>query len=242
MESTDIAPFADHLRAQGLQVSDKSPSGWRREGLWFQDPWGTWINICPHVPTSTRPTSESAEYKSRFGDRVDIALWQEVRPAKPPLKLGHLLMFTQDWQQAEQFYCRALGMRPTDRAAGKVTFLAAGKGVTDHHCFGLINSTHRGFQHASFQVSSIDQIGLGALRMQEAGYTESFGVGRHAIASNLFHYSRDPWGSWIEYYADMDRVSDDWICRDWSDRPYIWGPEWSPEFWGKQMNGNLEPR
>ena len=120
--------------------------------------------------------------------------------------------------------------------------MAAGSGVIDHHCFGLVPSTHRGFQHASFKVDSIDDIGFGAWRMNKAGYKEAFGPGRHALASNLFHYTRDPWGSWIEYYADMDRISDAWQTRDWSELPYVWGPEWAPEFWGKEMNGNFEPR
>ncbi|WP_397284329.1 VOC family protein [Pandoraea sputorum] len=98
-----------------------------------------------------------------------------------------------------------------------------------------------GFQHASFQVPSFDDIGYGAWRMREAGYGDGFGPGRHAIASNLFHYVRDPWGSWVEFYADMDKITDRWLCRDWNDLPYTWGPRWSPEFWGKEMNANLEP-
>ena len=144
--------------------------------------------------------------------------------------------------EAERFLCDVLGLRVADRAVGKVSFLAAGEGVIDHHCFGLVHSTHRGFQHASFQVGGIDDIGLGAWRMREAGYRDSFGPGRHALASNLFQYVRDPWGSWVEYYADMDKISERWVSRDWSVLPYIWGPEWSPEFWGGEMNANLEPR
>ena len=46
----------------------------------------------------------------------------------------------------------------------------------------------------------------------------------------------------IEYHADMDKITDQWTCRDWDDLPYIWGPDWSPEFWGQEMNANLEPR
>ena len=120
--------------------------------------------------------------------------------------------------------------------------MAAGDGIVDHHCFGLIPSSHRGFQHASFNVRDIDAIGFGVKKMREAGYRESFGPGRHALASNLFVYVRDPWGSWIEYYSDMDRISGEWQCRDWNELPYIWGPDWSPEFWGKEMNGNFEPK
>jgi catechol-2,3-dioxygenase len=135
-----------------------------------------------------------------------------------------------------------LGLRTTDRATGKVAFMAAGDGAIDHHCFGLIPSTHRGLQHASFKVGGIDDIGFGLWRMRQAGYKESFGPGRHTLASNLFHYIRDPWGSWVEYYADMDRISDKWECRDWNELPYIWGPEWAPEFWSNEMNGNVEPK
>jgi hypothetical protein len=40
----------------------------------------------------------------------------------------------------------------------------------------------------------------------------------------------------------MDKISASWTCRDWNELPYVWGPEWSPEFWGKEMNGNFEPR
>ena len=146
-------------------------------------------------------------------------------------------------EKAEAFFSDVLGLRTTDRAKGKVSFMAAGAdGVIDHHCFGLIPSTHRGFQHASFKVGGIDDIGFGAWRMRSAGYKETFGPGRHALASNLFHYFRDPWGSWIEYYADMDRISPAWQTRDWNELPYVWGPEWAPEFWGKEMNGNFEPK
>jgi catechol-2,3-dioxygenase len=167
-----------------------------------------------------------------------VKLDREPKPAR----IGHLLMFTPDYPKAEAFFEQVLGLRTSDRAAGKVSFMAAGDGVIDHHCFGLIPSTHRGFQHASFQVPGIDDIGFGVWRMRNAGYKESFGPGRHALASNLFHYIRDPWGSWVEYYAEMDRISDRWETRDWSELPYIWGPEWAPEFWGKEMNGNFEPR
>ena len=40
----------------------------------------------------------------------------------------------------------------------------------------------------------------------------------------------------------MDKITDQWTCPDWDDLPYIWGPDWSPEFWGQEMNANLEPR
>lgn len=231
----DLTAFEDHLHQLGVRTVTP-PFGAVRDGLWFQDPWGTWINLVPSSPIELPPAPVVVQEP-----RVDRHLWLDLRKPVRPLKLGHLLMFTPDFEKSEAFFCEALGLRVTDRAAGKVSFLSGGVGVRDHHCFGLIKDTHRGFQHSSFHVNSLDEVGLGGLQMHKAGHKEGFGVGRHALASNLFHYTRDPWGSWIEYYSDMDKISEAWVSKDWNDLPYIW-PQWAPEFWGKEMNANLEPR
>jgi len=237
----DEEAFADKLESAGLDVTQEPPSSWSRPGLWFQDPWGMWIHLAPKKPVVRAVGPVLPSNLDGKSERVDIDLWLEMETSRPPLRIGHMLMFTQDWEETETFFVDVLGMRTSDRAAGKVAFMSAGDGIIDHHCFGLINSTHRGLQHASFQVPNFDDIGFGAWRMNEAGYKEAFGPGRHAIASNLFHYIRDPWGSWVEYYADMDKITEAWTCRDFNTLPYIWGPEWSPEFWSGEMNANLEP-
>ena len=231
----DEAAFSDKLKRHGLNTAS-APGGAARQGLWFQDPWGTWINLSPGVSPYHDKTGEAKK------QRLDVHLWQSLNRDPKPQRIGHMLMFTPDYEKAEAFYTEVLGLRTSDRAKGKASFMSAGSGVIDHHCFGLVPSTHRGFQHASFKVNGIDDIGFGAWRMRNAGFKEAFGPGRHALASNLFHYIRDPWGSWIEYYADMDLISDAWQSRDWNELPYVWGPEWAPEFWGKEMNGNFEPR
>lgn len=235
IEPSELERFAEHLKAIGTPAAPP-PFGELRPGLWFQDPWGLWLNLTPAEGRSAQPVIAAVSEP-----RVDRHLWQELNREIRPSHLGHLLMFTNEWEKTEAYYAKALGLRTSDRAAGKVSFMAGGTGVRDHHCFGLINSTHRGFQHASFHVDSIDDLGFGALQMHKAGYQEGFGVGRHAIASNLFHYTRDPWGSWVEYYTDIDKISEAWVARDWNDLPYVW-PAWAPEFWGKEMNGNFEPR
>lgn len=234
--------FAERLAAAGLESSEALPRAGAPAGLWFQEPWGMWIHLNPMRPEAL-PVIELPPFNGGARhDRTGVALWQDVQRKRPPLRIGHMLMFTQEWERVEAFYCDVLGLRTTDRAKGKVAFMAAGEGIIDHHCFGLINSTHRGIQHASFHVAGIDDIGFTAWRMRDAGYKDSFGPGRHAIASNLFHYTRDPWGSWIECYADMDKITAEWQCRDWQSLPYIWGPEWSPEFWSNDHNANHEPR
>lgn len=231
----DMLRFHDHLSKLGV-MPVTPPFGDIRPGLWFQDPWGTWINL-----TSIQEVREESLRDKIVSVRVDRHLWSELNRDIHPNRLGHLLIFTPDWEKAQYFFQQALGLITSDRAAGKVAFMAGGRGLRDHHCFGLINGTHRGFQHSSFQVDTIDDIGFGALQMSKAGYKDGFGVGRHALASNLFFYVRDPWGSWVEYYADMDKITDAWNPQDWNDLPYIW-PDWAPEFWAHEMNANHEPR
>lgn len=231
----DMPRFHDHLAKLGAAPATP-PFGDIRPGLWFQDPWGTWINLTP-----IQAAREESLQDKIAPARVDRHLWRELNRDIRPNRLGHLLIFTPDWEKAQAFFHEALGLITSDRAAGKVAFMAGGRGLRDHHCFGLINGTHRGFQHSSFQVDSIDDIGFGALQMSKAGYKDGFGVGRHALASNLFFYVRDPWGSWVEYYADMDKITDAWNPQDWNDLPYIW-PDWAPEFWAHEMNANHEPR
>lgn len=232
----DREPFAEHLANMGVAVVTP-PFGLIREGLWFQDPWGTWINL---VPTKVKPPiSQLPPLVAE--QRVDHHKWREMERAVRPNYLGHALIFTPDYRRAEAFYQNALGLRTSDIVTDRIVFMSGGRGIRDHHCFGLVPSTHRGLQHGSFHVDSIDDIGFGALQLKKAGYSEGHGPGRHALASNLFYYARDPWGSWIEYYSDMDKISEQWQTGEWNTLPYIW-PDFQPEFWKNEMNGNFEPR
>ena len=238
----DIERFADHLHGLGEKVLETAPEDWHRDGLWFQDPWGTWINLQPrNAPAMPEPKPFLTNTEFRR-ERVGEDLFMNLDKDPKPQGLGHMLIFTADYEKAEAYYERTLGLRTTDRAAGKVSFMGAGEGVINHHCFGLINSTHRGFQHASFSMESMDEIGARTMGMIDQGYRDGFGPGRHSVSSNLFQYFRDPWGSWAEYYSDMDLIDDSWVCRDMNEKPYVWGPEWSPEFWENEMNANLESK
>jgi hypothetical protein len=133
------------------------------------------------------------------------------------------------------FYTGVLGLRVSDRIRGLVTFLNAGPG--DHHIFGFIASSHPGFHHASFEVPSIDAIALGADRMRSRGRDAGWGLGRHTIGSNFFHYNPDPWGSWTEWFSDIDQIDDSWVAGEWEVPPHLWGTPPPGTFLA-----NLEPR
>src|SRR2546430_17092077 len=69
---------------------------------------------------------------------------------------------------------------------------------------------------------------MGAANMQEAGWQPGWGLGRHVIGSNFFYYLRDPWGSFAEYFHDLDYIPQQcaWEPRDFPEAEALhpWGP------------------
>jgi hypothetical protein len=63
---------------------------------------------------------------------------------------------------------------------------------SDHHLMALAASDGAGLHHASWDVGSFDDIGLGSQQMSQAGYSKGWGLGRHVLGSNYFRYVRDP--------------------------------------------------
>ena len=55
-----------------------------------------------------------------------------------------------------------------------------------------------GHHHFSWDVGSVDEIGAGAMHMLDKGFAKGWGLGRHVLGSNFFHYVQDPWGSFSE--------------------------------------------
>ena len=72
------------------------------------------------------------------------------------------------------------------------------------------------------------------MQMADKGFTQGWGLGRHVLGSNYFHYVRDPWGSYCEYSSDIDYIP---VTCDWDpgDHPaedslYLWGPQVPKDF------------
>ena len=127
-------------------------------------------------------------------------------PVKP-LRLGHILVFSPDVMASVKFVTEALGMGLADHAQDVIAFTCARKN-SDHHMVAFAKSPGVGFHHASFQVADPDEVGRGGRALVGKAGKGDWGVGRHTIGSNFFHYIQDPWGSWFEYYSDMDHIDD----------------------------------
>ncbi|WP_088288253.1 VOC family protein [Kineosporia sp. A_224] len=222
--SFSVAPggldaLRERLERAGVAATDP-PAGAPDEGVWVVDPHGTAVQLLETEPAPARAVPDVLHNVGGTYQRFDTPAWRNVDDVLPR-RLGHCLVFTPDQAASTAFYVDVLGFAVSDRITGKVTFLNAGPG--DHHVFGFITSSHPGFHHASYEVPSIDAIGVGARRLQQTGWAKGWGLGRHTIGSNYFHYTQDPWGSWIEWFSDIDQIRDCWVPNDWDVPPHLWG-------------------
>ncbi|WP_397586602.1 VOC family protein [Sphingobium fuliginis] len=144
-----------------------------------------------------------------------------------PRRLAHLALFSGDVDKSIKFFNECLGVRLADRSASDVAFMYGAHG-SDHHMVAFARSDGPGLHHCSWEVTSVDEVGLGGEQMMAAGYGRGWGVGRHVLGSNYFRYVRDPWGSHAEYSAGMDYIPAgfDWQAADHpsEDSFYQWGP------------------
>lgn len=225
--------FAGHLAARDIPCSETAPPGGRRDGLWFRDPWQTWICLVPSLqaPVRAEPEPPASNMHGRR-QRVGEFAYEQLDRAGRPLRFQHVLLFAPDIDTEERWFVDTLGFGVSDRQRGRVSFLYAASGdCWDHHCFALVGNAARGLHHCSFEYADFDQLGFCLQRMREQGYTGGFGPGRQFLGSNVFAYIRDPWGSYAEISTDMDQIDAAVETRDWEAIPRLWGPEWAADFW-----------
>jgi hypothetical protein len=99
---------------------------------------------------------------------------------------------------------------------------------SDHHMLALAGSGGPGMHHCSWDVGTVQEVGIGGSHMASLGYDKGWGFGQHVLGANYFHYVPDPWGSYAEYSCDIDYVpaGHDWPAADHAveDSLYLWGP------------------
>jgi catechol 2,3-dioxygenase-like lactoylglutathione lyase family enzyme len=220
------------LRLEGLKIERLDPPlEFESDGFWFRDPDGLLIEIRAGQKRSPNEKTP-ALFVSTPGGIPGAPVRSQARLTKPR-RLAHVLLFTRDVPSAIEFYSRVLGLRLSDRSGNQIAFMHGIHG-SDHHLVAFAKSDGPGLHHCSWDVPSIDDIGLGASRMADSGFSAGWGLGRHVLGSNYFHYVRDPWGSYSEYSCDMDYIpaSADWRPGDFGtdDAFYVWGPSPPADF------------
>jgi catechol 2,3-dioxygenase-like lactoylglutathione lyase family enzyme len=220
----DLPRFRARLDEGRIEWMDP-PAGTQSNGLWFRDPDGTPIEI--RVAEKTSPNQKSSFENVSSAPGIAGAPSRSKVAAVYPRRLAHMLVFTRDIPKAIAFYGDVLGLRLSDRSGDMIAFMHGIHG-SDHHMIAFVKSEGPGLHHLSWDVPSVHDIGAGATLMADRGFSAGWGLGRHVLGSNYFHYVRDPWGSYAEYSADIDYVP---VDRDWAsgDHPpedsfYVWGP------------------
>jgi catechol-2,3-dioxygenase len=230
----DFEPMKRRIEGMGVRLMD-APKGFEANSVWFRDPNDFLVEV--KVAEKTSPDQKvdfGAMDVSKPGNV--IGSWGRAKkPEVQPLRFAHMLMFVANVSQSIEFYSRVLGMRLSDRTGDIIAFMHGIHG-SDHHMIAFVTANGRtpGLHHLSWDMGSINGIGLGAMQMADRGFTKGWGLGRHVLGSNYFHYMQDPWGSWSEYSADIDYigVDHDWQAKDQppEDGIYVWGPDLPKDF------------
>ena len=155
--------------------------------------------------------------------------------ARPPRRLGHLVIGTPDLEGTRDLLSHGLGYKVSDDMAPIMTFMRCS---TDHHNVALVASPVPMLQHYSWECDDVDHVGHAAtalLRTDPARH--AWGFGRHFLGSNYYWYLRDPSGSFLELYSDMDVIDDDDAWAEVQRTPVgfehianSWGPALPAEF------------
>ena len=154
---------------------------------------------------------------------------------RPPRRLGHLVIGTPAIGDTRDLLVEGLGLKVSDELEGLIAFLRCSP---DHHNVALVDSPVPLLQHYSWECDDIDHVGHSAtalLRPDPSRHT--WGIGRHFAGSNFYWYLRDPAGSYLELYSDLDQILDDeaWERRgrtpfDFEHVANSWGPDIPLEF------------
>ena len=225
----DMNRFRERMDRMGVSRLPPPP-GFESNGLWFNDPDGTLVEI--KVAEKSSPDAKSSVSNPSPPPNTRGMMMRNDAPRVRPRRLSHILVFSSDIPRSVRFYHDLLGLRLSDEA-GPVAFMHGIHG-SDHHMLAFAHSLGSGLHHLSWDVGSVQDIGLGAMHMAEQGFATGWGLGRHVLGSNYFHYVRDPWGSWCEYSSDIDYIPRDAGWEGRSHAPenafYLWGPNPPADF------------
>jgi hypothetical protein len=155
--------------------------------------------------------------------------------ARPPRRLGHLVIGTPDLAATRDLLVDGIGCKVSDEVDGIIHFLRCS---TDHHGIGLVHSPVPILQHYSWECDDIDHVGHTATALYRIDPTRhAWGLGRHFAGSNFYWYLRDPAGAFLELYSDLDQIDDDEAWEQRGRTPLslehsvnTWGPNLPTEF------------
>ena len=210
------------------------------------DPSGMPVRVAAelHELPATAPQSPQVLNVGHERPRLN----ETVRPPREPARvqrLGHVVLMSNRYQQALQWYLDNLGLIVSDflfyqgqRERGPVmSFMRCDRGdvPADHHTLAMSLGPSNKYIHSAYEVADIDAIAAGGEHLLDLGYRRSWGIGRHIQGSQVFDYWRDPDGFLVEHYADGD-LFDCSLDPGWAPMTASglnqWGPPATADFLG----------
>lgn len=183
---------------------------------------GLEVAVAPRLASSSpirRPGLNDPETVDRRDRPADGVLRDgPVRPSN----LTHLVLGSPDQPATLDFFVTALGFEISDQLPGIIAFTRCSE---VHHNLAVQAAPCPMVHHLAFEVDDVDEVARGATSMIiEDPDRDLWGLGRHAIGSNWFWYLREPSGHFLEYTADIDRISDQDLYRakEWSGHEYLY--------------------
>ena len=151
-----------------------------------------------------------------------------------PVRIGHVVLFADDYAAMRRFYTEALGFVISDEYPGHGAFMRC-RTPGEHHNLFILNRPGRpGVNHVAFTVSDIHEVIGGGIAMSRKGWRTEIGPGRHPISSAYFWYFHNPLGAPVEYYADDDYCTEAWEAGTFQRKPELFA-EWA-------INGGIDSR
>jgi catechol-2,3-dioxygenase len=202
----DLGETLRALRERGLAATRRSdPTPCVADAVEFVDPNGATVElfISKTLTTAARPGGVA------------------------PLKLGHVAFVSDDVRGLVDFYTQTLGFRVSDWMGDYFAFLRCSP---DHHTVNFVQGEVGRMHHIAFELQDWAHIQTACELFGQKEVKIIWGPGRHGIGHNVFLYHRDPDDHIVEFYIEMDRMSDEssgaYDPRPWHkdrpQRPKVW--------------------
>lgn len=194
--------------------------------------WG--MDKAPAMAVPSRSPLNDGDHRPRLGERVAY-----VTQAHDVKRLGHCVLSVADFRAAQGWYSERFGLISSDEiyAGAEDNVIGAfmrcdrGAAYVDHHTLFLLGTGQPGFDHAAFEIANWDRLMAGHFSLQKAGYTHSWGVGKHLLGSQVFDYWKDPHNFTLEHFTDGDLFNVEFGSHKAPIDALLgshWGPEGAP--------------
>jgi 3,4-dihydroxy-9,10-secoandrosta-1,3,5(10)-triene-9,17-dione 4,5-dioxygenase len=145
------------------------------------------------------------------------------------LGMGHVVMATPAFEDTLEFYKSVLGFRDSDSmlfGGSRLRFLHCNP---RHHSLALFDGDRSVLAHFMVEVATIDDVGYGLDRFEEAGIRIKQGLGRHSNDHMLSFYAQTP-GRFDVEFGCQGRTIDDatWVTAEIT-RTSFWGHRRPPK-------------